>query len=375
MPHRSSPKSVKTQLTSSLEAVQRSRRSRTSSRKPALRVDEEPRGGAAELAAAHRESQQDPNYDSENSDAEGCLLAAAPDLPSQLQSFRAAVTQTVNELFLTENFEEFAQAVTELKSPALNYELVRRLLSLAMERNAKEREIASRALAFLVTSQTVHADQVAKGFERLLELCNDLELDVPQAKDFIARFLARAVSDEILPPAMLRPRSDFADSAPGIIEQARHLLSTRHSAARLSRVWGPTALVRTSGDTNDDLKAEIKLLLTEFMSSGDLDEAVECVKRLDAPHFHHEVVKRAVVLALDGRQRQRAMMSALLAELHGRTVMSSDQIMLGFKRLKEEMDDLELDTPGASRVVRVFFEQAVRDGICADGGEVAHVEI
>jgi len=66
---------------------------------------------------------------------------------------------------------------------------------------------------------------------------------------------------------------------------------------------------------------------------------------------------------LDGKQRQRAMMSALIAELHGRSVMSSAQIELGFQRLDEEMEDLELDVPSAARVVKVFKEQAIADGV------------
>ena len=40
-------------------------------------------------------------------------------------------------------------------------------------------------------------DDFAKGFERLFENIEDLELDVPKAKKILANFLARAVVDEV----------------------------------------------------------------------------------------------------------------------------------------------------------------------------------
>lgn len=40
-------------------------------------------------------------------------------------------------------------------------------------------------------------DQIGKGFERLLELADDLELDNPDAHKMLAQFLGRAVVDEV----------------------------------------------------------------------------------------------------------------------------------------------------------------------------------
>jgi len=337
---------------------------------PSIRV-EDPMREIQDVGSKLSADPHDPNYDSEDSNLDGYVFTPSSDAPlsaAQLQEFRAQTTRIVHKLFASDDMGDFAASIEDLGAPALMYEVVRRLLTLAMEHNAKERELASRSLAFLVTSGVVDALAVEKAFERLFELAGDLELDIPLAKDHIARFLARAVSDEILPPAFLRNGASEARGADAlsVVEQAKTLLSTRHSAARLSRVWGPASLVRTPEDGNDELKNEVKLLLTEYLASGDIDEAVECVRRLDAPHFHHEVVKRAIVIALDGRQRQRAMMSALLAELHARSVLASSQAALGFKRLQEEMEDLELDTPGAARVVKVFYDQAVEDGVLRD---------
>jgi programmed cell death protein 4 len=323
---------------------------------------------------------RDPNYDSEDSGDEGVKLVSSYEakpnfhdllprvtgpMSMSLSNFKNAITKRIHELFVSEDVNDFAANIMDMKTPALHFEVVRRLLTVAIERNARECELSSRALARLSEEEVLTVDDIAKGFERVFELADDLELDCPQAKDYIARFLARAVADECLPPSFLTDK--YIEGLGGLIVQhAKSLLSIRHGAARLSRVWGPTALVQSDDDDEsyvNALKSEIKMLLTEYLSSGDIDEAVMCVKRLDAPHYHHELVKRAVVLALDGKQRQRAMMSTLICELNSRGVLSSVQVTLGFRRLVEELPDLELDTPGAAKVLQIFFDQAVRDGV------------
>lgn len=44
---------------------------------------------------------------------------------------------------------------------------------------------------------------MAKGFRRVLDSVADLRLDVPEAPQQIAAFIARAVADDILPPAFV----------------------------------------------------------------------------------------------------------------------------------------------------------------------------
>lgn len=52
--------------------------------------------------------------------------------------------------------------------------------------------------------EVIQADQMQKGFKSLLASVDDLKLDVPAAEDDLALFLARAVVDDILPPAFLQ---------------------------------------------------------------------------------------------------------------------------------------------------------------------------
>lgn len=55
-----------------------------------------------------------------------------------------------------------------------------------------------------------------------------------------------------------------------------------------------------------------------------MKEAETCVGELNVPHFHHELVKRAVTTALDKGPDDRAAMASLLAYLHAEGVSAID---------------------------------------------------
>ena len=274
-----------------------------------------------------------------------------------LQAFRTAIMAALREYFVGEDGFEVMRVVDELQSPTLHYELVRRAVTLAMDRTERQRELVSVLLAQLHGAGVLTTGQIGKGFERLFELADDLELDDLLAKQKISHFLARAVADEILPPSFLTDPL-VEGMGGGIVASTKVILSKQHGLVRLSKVWGPG-----DGRPVAELKEEVKLLLQEYLlSSRDLAEAAKCVHALRAPHYHHEVVKRAVVLALDSSKANRAMMSSLLAYLFAREIVSPAQMQQGFQRLAEAADDLALDTPNAKALLREFALQAVADG-------------
>ena len=43
------------------------------------------------------------------------------------------------------------------------------------------------------------------------------------------------------------------------------------------------------------LTLQVILLLKEYLSSGDIQEATRCLQELEVPHFHHEVVYEVTV--------------------------------------------------------------------------------
>lgn len=70
----------------------------------------------------------------------------------------------------------------------------------------------------------------------------------------------------------------------------------------------------------------MNLLLKEYLSSGDINEAVRCLSELEVPHFHHELVYEATVMVLEmADQRSATMMCDLLQHMGNSTVITQDQ--------------------------------------------------
>lgn len=184
----------------------------------------------------------------------------------------------------------------------------------------------------------------------------------------VASFLARAVVDEVLPPAYL---SEQNNSRPGdpVIEKAVSLLSREHCTARLEKVWGPG-----DGRPVSELKVEMDQILQEYLLSRELDEAARCVKELDAAHYMHELVKRGVKIAMeqDGKDSstqhaKSAMdaMAALFTFLVKNAIISENQVSKGVSRLHRIMDDLKLDVPAAPTLLS-DFESMLKEDLPVD---------
>jgi programmed cell death protein 4 len=163
-------------------------------------------------------------------------------------------------------------------------------------------------------------------------------------------FLARAVVDEVLPPAYLSNQNNDRPGDP-VIEKAVSLLSREHCTARLERVWGPG-----DGRPVAELKMVLDQLLTEFLMSRELDEAARCVRELNAPHFHHELIKRGVTHAMESSDPKDSLdaMAALFSFLVENSILSEYQVAKGIDRLKKLLPDMILDIPLAPVLLSDF---------------------
>lgn len=108
------------------------------------------------------------------------------------------------------------------------------------------------------------------------------------------------------------------------IAHATTLLHMKHGMVRLDNVWGS---VGGGLRPVKVLEHEMTLLLQEYLSSGQVDEAMRCVRELEVPHFHHELVYLLVVMVLeDGKQQHAEQMAALLKELCSSVLVTPDQL-------------------------------------------------
>uniref|UniRef100_A0A0A9HL73 MI domain-containing protein n=1 Tax=Arundo donax TaxID=35708 RepID=A0A0A9HL73_ARUDO len=78
------------------------------------------------------------------------------------------------------------------------------------------------------------------------------------------------------------------------------------------------------------------------------------------PFFNHEVVKKAMVMAME-KQNDSSIL-ALLQECFGEGLITINQMTKGFARVKEGLDDLILDIPNAQEKFGAYVELATGRG-------------
>lgn len=128
----------------------------------------------------------------------------------------------------------------------------------------------------------------------------------------------------------------------------------------------------------------MNLLLKEYLSSGDCVEAIRCLRELEVPHFHHELVYEAIVMVMENATEACAeMMTDLLLYMYQTGIISSDQLttvsffhvffpamfmnaccffLQGFMRVFSDITDIVLDIPNAYHTLNKFVDRGVAAG-------------
>lgn len=310
-------------------------------------LDEEVPAGALD--------RHDPNYDS----SEEPGLTFQERASAQVAAYRRAVAALLAEYFAGGDVAEAALSLSELGHPEFGHYFVKRCVTLALDLHDREREMASTLLSALA-GEGISAEAMRRGFTDLAASLADTELDVPGAPELLARFVCRAVVDDALPPAWVARLQGGEGTAVGELRsKCDAALGGRHGAAeRLARCWGGGAGVRL-----DETKDAFARMLQEYRSSGDVGEVRALLRGLAVPFFHHELVKQALVAALEaGEAGAGAPLLRLLGELAASGDVSSSQVAKGFQRVADRLPDLELDCPSARPLYDTAVAAAVAGG-------------
>ena len=138
--------------------------------------------------------------------------------------------------------------------------------------------------------------------------------------------------------------SIFGAQLPGIISWVslvqiaeNSYLSAPHHAELIERQWGSSTHI-----TIEEVKKKIADLLQQYIRNGDTTEACRCIKEWAVPLFHHEVVKRALTLGMESLAAA-ALIVIHLKEASKQCLVGFSQMMKGFYRMNESLDDLILD--------------------------------
>jgi programmed cell death protein 4 len=253
-----------------------------------------------------------------------------------------------------------AKAAIERNKSIEGIELTKRALIFGIEHNSYERELISQLLS--AAYDIFEGGEILEGFQLLLYRLPDLALDVPSASQILAKFISRALYDEILPPI-------FVKDAHVDNEHAKETLSlayaTLHSdeKRRLEHIWGPGDLRSV-----DQLKEAVEALLIEYFENPDPVEATRAISDLHAPSFSSQIVKQALRLALDkNTEDARKNVIKLITDWHHTAVMSEFHINRGFTNMANQLDDLALDIPNAPEMFKELVKLAAESKVLQDG--------
>ncbi|KAG7165479.1 programmed cell death protein 4-like [Homarus americanus] len=225
-------------------------------------------------------------------------------------------------------------------------------IELAMDHKPSHREMTSVLLADLY-GHMLYEPHYTKGYDVLIKNLSDLVLDTPDAPTILGNFIARSIADDCIPPKFLQSYKGKVACEHAVVTLARSdsLLSMRHGLVRLDNVWG------VGGGTRPVkyLVKKMVLLLEEYLSSSDIAEATRCLQELEVPHFHHELVYEAVVMALEKMDdRTSKMMCDLLGSLHCAIIITPTQMKAGFVRVYDDMPQICVDVPPAYSILERF---------------------
>ncbi|XP_019098604.1 PREDICTED: eukaryotic translation initiation factor-like, partial [Camelina sativa] len=144
----------------------------------------------------------------------------------KLKRFKEKIVTIIHEYFNSDDIPELIRSLENLGAPEYNPIFLKKLITLALDRKNHEKEMASVLLSSLHIEMFTTED-VADGFVMLLESAEDTALDILDASNELALFLARAVIDDVLAPfnleeisSKLRPNSSGTET----VKMARSLI-------------------------------------------------------------------------------------------------------------------------------------------------------
>lgn len=268
----------------------------------------------------------------------------------KVKDLKNKVHTIIREYFTSEDIDNLLDSIVKLNASHYHKFVVKYAVSMALDKHNRERELVCRFLARThddeVDTLQLKRSQVAAGFTLLLEQLEDLSEDVPGVDKLLASFIARAIEDECLAPRFL-DQAPFlqGDVAYPVLQQARKMREQKHSGEKLARIWGPDS------HSPHALQVAIHALALEFFSTSNQDTAHRSILELDAPHFHHEIVRQFFLMCAQKYEQEIANVAELMTLLVKEGVLAETEIVKGLKRIDGELEEISKTQPNADKML------------------------
>eukprot|EP00250_Pteridium_aquilinum_P011831 c20336_g1_i2 orf=506-3106(+) len=155
---------------------------------------------------------------------------------------------------------------------------------------------------------------------------------------------------------------------PTPLKQGPYNTSSGNYVGTMERIETPLKQTATVASLpSAALQKKSESLLREFLSVGDLKEALLCVQELQSPEFYPQLVQLCVTMALDSTDRGRELISKLLEFLWFERVLSQGDVRVGIMMVAEQLEDLAIDVPMAPKHIGDLVGKASLAGVADIG--------
>lgn len=97
--------------------------------------------------------------------------------------------------------------------------------------------------------------------------------------------------------------------------------------------------------SKEELEKKTGSLLDEYLASNDEEEAAECVKELECPAMHGDLLVLMIMHVMEKKQDARDKVDRLIVHLVTKKVVESDAIASGLAEVMGQADELSMDVP------------------------------
>lgn len=151
---------------------------------------------------------------------------------------------------------------------------------------------------------------------------------------------------------------------PQVAASAVAMINARHSTEQILQAWGGGA-----AGTVSHAKQGMDNILSEFMLTLNMEEAAYCLHQMKVPYYHHEFVKKLLTMSTSAKPEMGCHLMELLCQVACRGLVTTSQVRKGFDRMRDYVEDLELDIPGAIVRFKDLEEKAKRRGLLSENME------
>ena len=251
-----------------------------------------------------------------------------------IETYKASIDLCLHEFLNGGDLAEAALCVTDLAAPQFNYQVVKRAVTLAMDKTGRECEMAAVLIASLHARGVLTTNQVTEGLEALLEGIEDLTLDIPAAASLLSHFVADAYLDGVLPFSILGEWPGAYQDKPVAAEVLRQALE---------RLDGRTPLGGSQVEQKQKVRAQLRPVVEEYLQSKDVGEVRRRMAELRVPEDTQcELVRVGIEIGLERKDHERELVSQLLSAAYANPIRP-EEVSKGFEALLARVHDLETE--------------------------------